>query len=575
MSQFERNAGVSPDVIAAAMQDDFAALLDETFAPKSVVGNVVTGVVVALEAEHAVVDVGMKAEGRVALREFAEAGKPATLNVGDTVQVYVDSLDDVTGHAVLSHEKAKREASLVELERQFNDKERVKGVIFGKVKGGFTVDVNGVLAFMPGSQVDARPLKDITHLMYTPQEMLIIKMDRKRSNVIVSRRAIQDEAQSASRDEVLKEMTEGRVLEGTVKNITDYGAFVDLGGVDGLLHITDISWQRINHPSEMLQVGQTVKVQIIRYNEENKRVSLGMKQLAQDPWSQAETGFTVGQRVKGKVASVTDYGAFVELAPGVEGLIHVSEMSWTRKNVHPGKILSESQQVEVLVLEIDRDKRRISLGLKQCQENPWDVYTRNAKVGDVVEGTVRNITDFGIFVGLTDDIDGLVHMSDISWDKSGDEALKEFKKGDAIKAKILAIDVEKERVSLGIKQLDERAGAGATATATKGGKKAGQVTAEVTAVEADHITVKLADGSTANIRKGDLSATREAQDTSRFTVGQTINAKWGTDAKKQPVLSIKALELAEEKEAVRSYANKNDGKAALGDLLGEALKGNK
>lgn len=575
MSNIDMQKDVAQDLINAAMQEDFGALLEESFSSASeIIGSVVTGVVVAIEGDQAIIDIGMKAEGRVYLREFAEAGKETTLAVGDTVEVYVDNLDDVHGQSVVSHEKAKREKALVDLEKVFKDNQKVQGIIFGKVKGGFTVDVQGVLAFLPGSQVDSRPIKDITPLMYKPIDMMILKMDRKRGNVIVSRRAIMEESQNANRDELLKGMGEGTVLDGVVKNITDYGAFVDLGGVDGLLHITDISWSRINHPSEMLHVGQSIKVQVIRFNDETKRVSLGMKQLAQDPWSAVEAKYAIGTRTKGKVTSITDYGAFVELAPGVEGLIHVSEMSWTRKNVHPGKIVSESQEVDVLVIEIDRDKRRISLGLKQCQENPWDAYARNNKQGDIVEGVVRNITDFGIFIGLNDDIDGLIHMSDLSWEKSGDDALKEFKKGDTVKAKILAIDIEKERVSLGVKQLSEGSDSASSSASVDGVKKGATVKAEITDVLEDGIMVKLDNGLTTKIKSMDLARGREQQNTANFKVGQTVEAKViVADAKKRSVtLSIKALEMAEEKEAVKAYSGKTEGAASLGDALGAALK---
>ena len=563
--------GISPETIQRALSEDFEKLLDTSITSSdSVGGTVVPGIIVGIEADVAIIDIGMKAEGRVALREFIDPSKPeTTITVGDKVDVYVESLDDSNGEAVLSHEKARREQSLDKLEKAFDDAERVKGVIFGRVKGGFMVDVQGALAFLPGSQVDVRPVRDMGPLMHADLEFQILKMDRKRGNIIVSRRAILDEHRAEARDELLKDMHEGKVVEGVVKNITDYGAFIDMGGVDGLLHITDIAWHRINHPSEVLSIGQTMKVQVIRYNEETKRVSLGLKQLQQDPWDGVEATFPLGSKVKGTITNITDYGAFVELSPGVEGLIHVSEMSWTRKNVHPGKIVSTSQEVDVMVLEIDREKRRISLGLKQCQANPWDTFSSQFPEGSEVEGTVRNVTDFGIFVGLTDDIDGLVHMSDISWDKSGEEALGDYKKGDVVKAKVLSIDPEKERVSLGIKQLAEDPSA-----AMRGAfKKGDSVEGKVTEVTAEQLTVELKDGVVGIVQARDLARDRADQDTSKYKVGDKVSAQVArVEGKKGIVhLSVKAMEIAEEKAAVKAYSGKAEGSASLGDLLGEAL----
>jgi small subunit ribosomal protein S1 len=566
-----RDVGVTPDMIQKALNEDFAAMLNESFSPRGTERSVVKGIVVAIEGEYAVIDIGMKAEGRVSLKEFMEIGKSeSTLAVGDTVEVFVETLDDMNGEAQLSREKAKREEALGHLESAFTKQERVKGIIFGRVKGGFTVDLSGALAFLPGSQVDIRPVRDMGPLMNSPLEFLILKMDRKRGNIIVSRRAIMDESRAKDRDQLLEGMREGKVLEGIVKNITDYGAFIDLGGVDGLLHITDIAWHRINHPSEALSVGQTIKVQVIRFNEETKRVSLGLKQLQDDPWSSVEKQFPIGSRVKGKVTNITDYGAFVELAPGVEGLIHVSEMSWTRKNVHPGKIVSTSQEVEVMVLEIDREKRRISLGLKQCQANPWETFAKSFKEGVVVEGVVRNVTDFGIFVGLNDDIDGLIHMSDLSWEKSGEEALKDYKKGDTVKAKVLSIDTEKERVSLGVKQLTADPMAGTMASNRKGDV----VTVKVTDTSDEGITVEMSEGVTTTIRRNDLARDRDRQDPHSFKVGQEVQAQIvQIDPKTRKLtLSIRALEITEEKEAVKAYGSSGDqGTASLGDVLSQAL----
>ena len=563
-------ADVTADLISASLNEDFTALLDETFTETTAsAGSVVKGVIVNLDSDVATVDVGLKSEGLIPLREFIEAGQTsATVSVGDEVDVYIDNID-FRGQARLSHEKAKREQALDLLEKAHSDKETVKGIIFGRVKGGFSVDVQGVLAFLPGSQVDVRPIKDITPYMNTPLEFEIVKIDRNKGNVIISRRSVMEGVRSESKDEILEDMAEGKVMDGVVKNITDYGAFIDLGGVDGLLHITDIAWHRITHPSQALKIGETISVQVIKFNEDTKRISLGLKQLNEDPWAKVDADYPIGKKVKGTVTNITDYGAFVELAPGIEGLIHVSEMSWTKKNAHPGKMLSTSEEVEVMVLEINRDNRRISLGLKQCMANPWADYAANHKEGETVKGQIRNITDFGIFVALNDDLDGLLHMSDISWEKSGEEAIKEFKKGDEVEAKILALDVDRERVSLGIKQLSEDP----FANAFDGVKKGAEVKAKVTAVAEDFITVEVAEGLTAEIRKNDLSKDRAEQDTARFKEGDEISAKvMRLDNKERTIaLSIKALEVAQEKEAVKALSNNDEGSASLGDVLSKAL----
>ena len=571
------NVSVKPELIENAMSDDFEALLDKTFAPHkgSASGKVVKGVIVGIEADHAIIDIGMKAEGRVPLYEFTKPGtEEAKVSVGDTVSVFIETLDDRNGEASLSHEKARREAALDTLENAFDKEETVKGVIFGRVKGGFMVDVHGALAFLPGSQVDVRPIRDMSPLMHTELDFQILKMDRKRANIIVSRRAIMDESRAEHREELLKDMGEGKVLDGVVKNITDYGAFIDLGGVDGLLHITDIAWHRINHPSEVLSVGQNVKVQVIRFNDETKRVSLGIKQLSQDPWETVEEAFPVGKKVTGTITNITDYGAFVELAPGIEGLIHVSEMSWTRKNVHPGKLVSTSQDVDVLILEIDREKRRISLGLKQCQANPWEAFADQHPVDSTVKGVVRNVTDFGIFVGLNEEIDGLVHMSDISWDVSGEEALANYRKGEELEAKVLSIDPDKERVSLGIKQLAE----GGDAVEGAPFKRGSAVKGSVVEVDDKQATVELEDEWKGVISGRDASSDRTKQNTSTFNVGDKVEAQViRLNAKdKVATLSVKALEISQEKEAVKAYTGKkSSGNASLGDLLGEALESKK
>ncbi len=435
-------------------REDFAALLEQSFSDSNMQeGSVIKGTVVGIENDLAIIDVGLKTEGRVPLKEFATPGKPSDINVGDTVEVYLERIENAAGEAVLSREKAKREESWIRLEVAFEKQERVDGQIFGRVKGGFTVDLDGAVAFLPGSQVDIRPVRDVTPLMNIPQPFQILKMDKRRGNIVVSRRAVLEETRAEQRQELVENLKEGQVLEGVVKNITDYGAFVDLGGIDGLLHVTDMAWRRVNHPSEILSIGQTVKVQVIKVNHETQRISLGMKQLEADPWEGVEAKYPLNARFKGRVTNITDYGAFVELEPGIEGLIHVSEMSWTKKNVHPGKILSTSQEVDVVVLEVDPNKRRISLGLKQTLENPWDVFAQSHPAGTVVEGEIKNITEFGLFIGLEGDVDGMVHLSDLDWNRPGEQVIEEYNKGDMVKAVVLDVDVDKERISLGIKQL--------------------------------------------------------------------------------------------------------------------------
>ena len=555
-------------------RDDFAALLNESLGgeDQSFEGRVVKGTVTGIENDMAVIDVGLKSEGRVALREFASPGQKAELNVGDEVEVYVDRIENVNGEAMLSRDRARREASWDKLEKEHDEGNRVDGVIFGRVKGGFTVDLDGAVAFLPGSQVDVRPVRDVTPLMDIKQPFQILKMDRKRGNIVVSRRAILEETRAEQRSGLIESLAEGQVVEGVVKNITDYGAFVDLGGIDGLLHVTDLSYKRVNHPNEMIEIGQTLKVQIIKINKDTQRISLGMKQLESDPWDSASEKYAVGTKLSGAVTNITEYGAFVELEPGIEGLVHVSEMSWTKKNVHPGKIVSTSQEVEVIVLEVDTEKRRISLGLKQAQSNPWTDFADKHPVGSTVEGEVKNATEFGLFIGLEGDVDGMVHMSDIAWGISGEDALNLHHKGEEVKAVVLDIDVEKERISLGMKQLEK--GAPAVGGADTGGIKKGSVeTVTVLEVRDGGLEVQIGDdGATGFIKRSDLGRDRDEQRPDRFQVGQKVDAMiTGFDRSKKPNFSIKAHQLAEEKQAVEQFGSTDSG-ASLGDILGEALK---
>jgi len=555
--------------------ESFAALLEETLGKSErFEGTVVKGRVVTIENDMVLVDVGLKSEGRVALKEFAAAGKAPEIKPGDTVEVFVERMEDKNGDAVLSREKARREESWTQLEQAYKDGQRVTGTIFGRVKGGFTVDLSGAVAFLPGSQVDIRPVRDVGPLLGTPQPFQILKMDRRRGNIVVSRRAVMEESRAEARSELISGLSEGQILEGVVKNITDYGAFVDLGGVDGLLHVTDIAWRRINHPSEVLHIGQALKVKVVRFNPETQRISLGMKQLEPDPWEGVAAKYPVGTKFKGRVTNITDYGAFVELEPGIEGLVHVSEMSWTKKNVHPGKIVSTSQEIEVMVLDVDSEKRRISLGLKQCLENPWITFKDRHPAGSELEGEIKNITEFGLFVGLPGEIDGMVHLSDIAWNTPGEEAVKGYSKGDRIKVKVLDVDTDKERVSLGIKQLQPApASAPAAAAAGETAKfaKGDVVTVTVAAIKDNGIEVTLSDGSAGFIKKADLSRDRSEQRPDRFAVGERLDAKvTGTGRDHRPQLSIKARETEEEKEAMDQFGSSDSG-ASLGDILGAAL----
>ncbi len=554
-------------------RDDFAAMLDEQLGGEneSFEGRVVKGTVTGIENDLAVIDVGLKSEGRVPLREFAGPGQKAEIEVGDEVEVYVDRVENAMGEAVLSRDRARREAAWDRLEHEFNDTARVEGVIFGRVKGGFTVDLGGAVAFLPGSQVDIRPVRDVTPLMDMPQPFQILKMDRRRGNIVVSRRAILEETRAEQRTGLIQSLHEGQVIDGVVKNITDYGAFVDLGGIDGLLHVTDMSYKRVNHPTEMINIGDTVRVSIIRINRETQRISLGMKQLEADPWEGVSAKYPVDGKFTGRVTNITEYGAFVELEPGIEGLVHVSEMSWTKKNVHPGKIVSTSQEVEVSILEVDEDKRRISLGLKQAQSNPWADFADKHPIGTQVEGEVKNATEFGLFIGLDGDVDGMVHMSDIAWGLTGEDALNLHHKGETVQAVVLDVDAEKERISLGMKQLERGA---PSADADPSALRRGQtVTVTVLEVRDGGLEVQAGDnGVTGFVKRTDLGRDRDEQRPERFQVGQTFDAQVsGFDRSKKPTFSIKALQIAEEKQAVEQFGSSDSG-ASLGDILGEALK---
>ncbi len=565
---------MADDLSLNPTRDDFEALLNDSMGGAGgdfAEGTVIKGLVVGIEKDFAIVDVGLKTEGRILIKEFGvdENGKP-TLKIGDTVEVFLERLENALGEAVLSREKAKREEAWTRLEVVFADGQPVMGSIVGRVKGGFTVDLGGASAFLPGSQVDIRPVRDVGPLMGKEQPFAILKMDRPRGNIVVSRRAILEEARAEQRTELVSQLLEGEVREGVVKNITDYGAFVDLGGIDGLLHVTDMSWKRVSHPSQVLAVGDTVKVQIIKINPDTQRISLGMKQLQSDPWDGVEAKYPVGAKYTGRITNITDYGAFVELEAGVEGLVHVSEMSWTKKNVHPGKIVSTSQEVDVIVLDVDSSKRRVSLGLKQAAANPWEAFLSTHPIGSTVEGEVKNATEFGLFVGLDGDIDGMVHLSDLDWNVPGEEAMAKYKKGDIVKAKVLDVDVEKERISLGVKQL---AGDPMTGDTFRKGQI---VTVTVTEITTGGIEVKFGEDEapmTAFIRKSDLSRDRNEQRPERFAVGDRMDAQITNidKAARRVSVSVKSLEMAEEKEAIEQFGSSDSG-ASLGDILGAALR---
>ncbi len=556
-------------------REDFASLLDESFNKNdSLEGSVIKGIIIAIEKDMAVVDLGLKTEGRVALREFTGPGREGAPVVGDEVEVYLDRIENALGEAVISRDKARREESWVKLEQAFEKQEKVNGVIFNIVKGGYTVDLDGATAFLPRSQVDIRPIRDVAPLMGMAQPFLILKMDRRRGNIVVSRRSVLEETRAEARTELVANLEEGQTVDGTVKNITEYGAFVDLGGIDGLLHVTDMAWRRVNHPSEVVTIGQQLKVKIIKINHETHRISLGIKQLLADPWEGIEAKYPIEARFSGRVTNITDYGAFVELEPGIEGLIHVSEMSWTKKNVHPGKIVSTSQEVEVQILEVDSSKRRISLGLKQTLQNPWESFAEKHPAGSVVEGEVKNKTEFGLFIGLEGDVDGMVHLSDLDWNRPGEQVIEEYKKGDMVKAQVLDVDVEKERISLGVKQMGGDKFAEAADAPGSDLKKNAIVTCEVVEVKEAGLDVKIVGTEFMTfIKRGDLARDRAEQRPERFAAGEKIDARvilFDRKARKVQV-SIKALEMAEEKEAIAQYGSADAG-ASLGDILGAALK---
>ena len=550
--------------------ETFSDLFEKSFEKiNNLEGSVVEGRVISVEKEAIIVDIGLKSEGRILKREFGNEEKTDSIKIGDLVEVYIERIEDINGNTILSREKARREEAWVELEKFHKEEKIVTGIILGRVKGGFTVDIDGATAFLPGSQVDIKPIKDFHSIMNIPQKFQILKMDKRRGNIVISRRAVLEENRAEARSEIVSNIEEGQTLDGIVKNITDYGAFVDLGGVDGLLHVTDISWKRINHPAEALKLGDNVKVKVIKFNNETKRISLGIKQLNEDPWKNIHERFPIGSKLSGIVTNITDYGSFVELEDGIEGLVHVSEMSWTKKNVHPNHLLSSSEKIEVMVLEIEEDKRRISLGIKQCFENPWEIFNKEFKVNQEIEGEIKNITDFGIFVGLKGDIDGLVHLSDISWDGNGDELIKDFKQGSTLKTKILDINVENEKISLGIKQLTEDK----FTSELESVKLGDTVTCLINKISDNNIEVSIGDNIKGNIKKSDLSRDRKEQRTDRFGVGDKVDASViKIDKKSRSVsVSIKAREIEEEKQAMAEFGSSDSG-ASLGDILGAALE---
>ncbi len=531
-------------------------------------GRVVKGNIISIENDMVIIDVGYKSEGRVHIREFTNKKKDDVPKIGDIVDVYLEKVENKNGEAVLSREKARREELWEILEKATEAKEQVSGTIFGRVKGGFSVDLDGAIAFLPGSQVDVRPTRDSQHLVGSTQLFHILKMDKRRGNIVVSRRSVLEKKRNEDKAELVSAMEEGQILEGIIKNITDYGAFVDLGEVDGLLHVTDISWKRISHPSEGLTIGQKVKVQIIKFNKETQRISLGMKQLEEDPWKVAQDKYKINDKFTGRVTNITDYGAFVEIESGIEGLVHVSEMSWTKKNMQPGKIVSTSEEVEVMILEMDSEKRRISLGMKQCVPNPWLDLKENYKIGELVEGEVKSITEFGLFVGLPGEMDGLIHLSDLDWTSPGEEVILTYKKGDKVKAKLLEIDIEKERVSLGIKQLTDD-----PMSKNKHLTKGKITTCVIKSINENGLQVEVSDNLKGFIKKSELAKERSDQRTDRFAVDEKIDAKIMSVDNKNRIfnLSIKSIQVAEEKQALKDYGSVDSG-ASLGDILGAALE---
>ena len=552
------------------MEENFSELLEKSLVDfKYKEGQIIKGTVMAVHNDTVVVDVGLKSEGRIPIKEFHSPGEDHSINIGDKYDVYLEKLENKEGEALLSRERARKEESWSNLEKLQDAKQQVTGIITGRVKGGYAVDISGAVAFLPGSQVDLKPIKDISPLLNKPQPMVILKMDKLRGNIVVSRRALLEESRKADRSKLLSDINEGDKLKGIVKNITDYGIFVDLGGLDGLIHVTDLSWERVNHPSEKFNVGEEIEVVVTKHDKENNRISLGLKQLTEDPWKNVEKEYKVGSKITSKISSVADYGAFVELAKGVEGLIHSSEMSWINKNVNPNSIVKTGDKVEVMILEIDNTKRRISLGRKQCMENPWKKFAEKNKKGDISEGKIKNITDFGIFVELSDDLDGLIHLSDLSWEDSGEDAIKKFKVDDTVKFKILEIDLEKERVSLGVKQLIK--------DNSKSDKLVGKiVTGIIEKIEKDKIEVLFDPDFKGFIRKTNLAKTKSEQNTERYALKEKIDAKVIKKQNKDNLyeLSVKDLEIQEEKEALKEYGSSSSG-ASIGDIIGAALEEDK
>ena len=551
------------------MTENFAQLFEESLQElETRPGSIVKGTVVSIDKDIVLVDAGLKSESAIPADQFKNAEGELEIAIGDQVDVALDAVEDGFGETILSREKAKRHEAWVELEKAYEDKATIKGVINGKVKGGFTVEVNSVRAFLPGSLVDVRPVRDTTHLEGKELEFKVIKLDAKRNNVVVSRRAVIEAESSAERETLLANLEEGHEIKGIVKNLTDYGAFVDLGGVDGLLHITDMAWKRVKHPSEIVNVGDEINVKVLKFDKEKQRVSLGMKQMGNDPWQEIAQRYPEGTKITGQVTNLTDYGCFVEIEDGVEGLVHVSEMDWTNKNIHPSKVVNLGDSVEVMVLEIDEERRRISLGLKQCIDNPWETFAKSHEKGDKVSGKIKSITDFGIFIGLDGGIDGLVHLSDISWNKSGEDAVRDYKKGDEISAVVLQVDPERERISLGVKQIEEDP-FNKYLTDTK---KGAIVNGTVTAVDAKGVTVNLAEEVDGYIRVADLSRDRIEDASEVANVGDSIEAKYtGVDRKNRIVnLSVKAKDQADEKEAIDKVNQQDD--AGFANAMAEAFK---
>lgn len=552
------------------MEENFSDLLEKSLSEfKYKEGQIIKGTVLSIVNDTVVVDVGLKSEGRIPIREFHSPGEDHNVKIGEMYDVYLEKLENKEGEALLSRERARKEESWSNLERLQDSNQQIMGVITERVKGGFAVDINGALAFLPGSQVDLKPVKDISPLLNKPQPMVILKMDKIRGNIVVSRRALLEETRKADRSKLLSDISEGDKLKGSIKNITDYGVFVDLGGMDGLIHVTDLSWERVNHPSEKFKIGEEIEVIVTKYDKENNRISLGLKQLTEDPWKNVDELYEVGKKIKSKISNVADYGAFVQLEKGVEGLIHNSELSWVNKNVHPNSLVKVGDEVEVMILEIDHSKRRISLGRKQCLENPWQKFADNNKKGDVINGKVKNLTDFGIFVELTTDLDGLIHLSDISWEEPGEIAIKKFEVDQPVKFKILEIDLDKERVSLGIKQL--------TNDPTKSDKLFNKtVTGIIEKIEKDKITVKFDENKSGFIKKNNLAKAKAEQNTERFAVKEKIDAKVIKKSSKDNLyeLSVKDLEIQEEKDALKEYGSSSSG-ASIGDIIGAALDKNK